>query len=352
MAELAAAPLLRPDQADEKYAEAVQTAVEKCAEDTKDQTCYICMDGATAEEGLVRMCACRGASGFAHVSCLARQAEVAVKRRRRHGGPGFGRWRTCGLCEQDYYGAVRCALGWACWKTYLGLPEQSLRRRDAMTQLGNGLYSGMHYEDATSVYEADLAMRRRLGRSENSILVVQGNLAGAYKALRRFKDALRMSRDVYSGYVRLHGEEDRDTCQVASNYAYDLLRLQRFEEAKSLLRKVVPVARRFLGDSNDVTLQLQWIYARALYRDTDATLDHLREAMTTLEETIRTVRRVLGEAHPLTTRVAISLRNSQAALRAREDAKRFFDAKAEAAAIKKRQRRETIERERSRRRTG
>ena len=83
MAELAAAPLLRPDQADEKYAEAVQTAVEKCAEDTKDQTCYICMDGATAEEGLVRMCACRGASGFAHVSCLARQAQVAVRTRSR-----------------------------------------------------------------------------------------------------------------------------------------------------------------------------------------------------------------------------------------------------------------------------
>ena len=30
------------------------------------------------------MCSCRGASGFAHVSCLARQAEVAVERRRRH----------------------------------------------------------------------------------------------------------------------------------------------------------------------------------------------------------------------------------------------------------------------------
>ena len=28
------------------------------------------------------------------------------------------RWYTCGLCEQDYHGVVRCALGWACWKTY------------------------------------------------------------------------------------------------------------------------------------------------------------------------------------------------------------------------------------------
>ena len=33
------------------------------------------------------------------------------------------RWDTCSLCEQKYHGVVRCALGWACWKTYLGRPE-------------------------------------------------------------------------------------------------------------------------------------------------------------------------------------------------------------------------------------
>ena len=82
MAELVAAEplLLRADQATQHYAAAVQTAVEACADDTEGQTCYICMDG-TAEEGLVRGCACRGAAGVAHVSCLARQAQVAVERR-------------------------------------------------------------------------------------------------------------------------------------------------------------------------------------------------------------------------------------------------------------------------------
>ena len=40
-------------------------------------------------------------------------------------------------------------------------------------------------------------------------------------------------------------------------------------------------------------------YAEALYKDTGATLDDLREAVTTLEKTERTARRVLGGAHPL-----------------------------------------------------
>ena len=30
---------------------------------------------------------------------------------------------TCSLCEQEYHGDVQCALGWACWKTYVGRSE-------------------------------------------------------------------------------------------------------------------------------------------------------------------------------------------------------------------------------------
>ena len=60
------------------------------------------------------------------------------------------------------------------------------------------------------------------------------------------------------------------------------------------------------------------VYAEALYENTSATLDVLREAVTTLEETERTARRVLGGAHPLTEAIGESLRRSRAALGARE----------------------------------
>ena len=93
MAELVAVPeLLRPEQAAQHYSEAVRTAVAACAEDTAGQTCYICYAEGDEEEGLMRGCACRGDAGFAHVSCLARQAQVVAERT-------FVRWHTCGLCE-------------------------------------------------------------------------------------------------------------------------------------------------------------------------------------------------------------------------------------------------------------
>ena len=77
-------------------------------------------------------------------------------------------------------------------------------------------------------------------------------------------------------------------------------------------------ARRALGENKETTLRLRWSYAQSLCCDANATLDDLREATTTLEDTERTARRVLGGAHPTTTGIEVSLRNARAALRARE----------------------------------
>ena len=60
------------------------------------------------------------------------------------------------------------------------------------------------------------------------------------------------------------------------------------------------------------------MYARALQENPDATLDDLREAVTTLEELTRTARRVFGGAHPLTSTVEGDLRSYRDALRASE----------------------------------
>ena len=78
------------------------------------------------------------------------------------------------------------------------------------------------------------------------------------------------------------------------------------------------MARRIHGENNERTLRLRLHYATALYADPAATLDDLREAVTTLEDTGRIARRVLGGAHPLATEIEKFLRNARAARRARE----------------------------------
>ena len=96
------------------------------------------------------------------------------------------------------------------------------------------------------------------------------------------------------------------------------MNLKRFEEAKSLLRKTLPVARRVLEEGNNLRIRIRWNYARVLYEDDGATLDDLREAVTTLEDTERTARRVLGGTHPVTKGIGCHLQTARATLRARE----------------------------------
>ncbi|CAH0374221.1 unnamed protein product [Pelagomonas calceolata] len=314
--------------ADKKYKEAVAEAVEACADDTKGQTCYICTQALhwKTKEGLVRMCACRGTAGFAHVSCLAEQAKILMDEAEANNldwdarNARFWRWHACGLCEQQYHGLVYCALGWGCWKTYLGRPETDQIRSMAMNQLGNGLLEADHHEDACSVQEAQLSTLRHFTdteMSENNILAMQNNLAATYGNLGRYEDALRMQRDVHSGRLKLLGAEHNRTMSAATNYAMTLKRLGHFEEARSVLRKTIPVARRVLGESHIFTLQMKSVYAEALCADHSATLDDLREGVTTLEETEPTARRVLGGAHPLVGTIESDLRNAKALLRAR-----------------------------------
>ena len=81
---------------------------------------------------------------------------------------------------------------------------------------------------------------------------------------------------------------------------------------------MIPVARRVLGDSNNLTLRMRCNYAAALHNDEGATLDDLRDAVTTLEDVAPTARRVLGGVNPITMEIERNLQAARANLRARE----------------------------------
>ena len=87
----------------------------------------------------------------------------------------------------------------------------------------------------------------------------------------------------------------------------------------------MPVTRRVHGDCHIITLKLRINYAKALYHDSAATLDNLREAVTTLGDTARIARRVLGGSHPFVVDIERSLRGLRAELRADLDAREELD---------------------------
>ena len=187
-----------------------------------------------------------------------------------------------------------------------------------MTHLGNGLCEAGHHEDALLVRQAEMAALQRLGAPVESIVVTMSNLASTYQSLGRLEEALRVWKDVYSGGLRILGEEDGQTLISVLNYAKVLVDLERYKEAKALLRKSLPVARRNLGDCHDTTLRMRWICAEAFYNDDDATLDDRREAVRTLEDLVRIARRVFGGAHPITVLIEKSMRHARVSVALRE----------------------------------
>ena len=115
--------------------------------------------------------------------------------------------------------------------------------------------------------------------------------------------------------------DSRESLVDAFYYATSLVKLKRYEEAKSLLRESISVARRVGRDDSEVSIRMRALYAQALYKDPGATLDNVREAVATLEDTDRIARRVFGGAHPLVGQVERALREARTFLRAREAGK-------------------------------
>jgi hypothetical protein len=289
----------------EKYAEAAKEAVEACAAETRGQTCYFCLDDGESE-GLVRMCACRGTAGFAHLSCLVRQAQVATGKNGEDTDSTddsdwiHDLWRLCGMCEQEHLGVVKCALGWACYVTYFSLPKTCTTRRGAMTALGNSLIAAGRYEEALVAYQCAHFMARRLGE-----VGIKSNIAVCYQKLGRADDALRLQREVHAD-LDLENTDEYRALNV-SNLAEYLIDAWQFAEAKTFMSEQTPAIRDSFGPDHCIVLDLQTYHGRDLFEADDATVDDCREAMTVLDDVVTRSRRVFGERHPDTVRASVLL---------------------------------------------
>lgn len=149
-------------------------------------------------------------------------------------------------------------------------------------------------------------MLQRVGGSELSILVTQGNLAMTYQALGRHKEALSMRRDVYSGWVKLQGPRDDRTILSAGNLSDLMVTNDLWDEAKQFLSEQIPLALEVFGPDNDATLRMRWRYALALESE-----GRLTEAVAILEDVERRYRRVFGISHPMTAKVQDVLGNAR-----------------------------------------
>ena len=170
-----------------------------------------------------------------------------------------------------------------------------------MGLLGNGLHEAGSFEDALSVKEARISLLRRLGVSEESMLIIRSNLAVTYSQLGRSDEALSNFREVYAGEKSLFGNSHNLTLMAANNLVHELQRQKKHAEAVTILREPLSEARRAFGDDHDMTLMLGSLLADSLVSaGTSPTVDDLREAIAMREDICKRSRRLLGGSHPTT----------------------------------------------------
>ena len=142
---------------------------------------------------------------------------------------------------------------------------------------------------------------RRIGASEENILTVQQGIANSYESLGRNDDSLRMEKAIYASRVRLSGEFHENTLISALNLSLALVRANKAFESMTFLRPLLPMVRRALGADHEVCLRFAHAYVYAVLRCA-ASRDELKFAEKLLEDAVRRFRRVLGTAHPSTSK--------------------------------------------------
>ena len=150
-------------------------------------SCWVCLDvqgrpTRSRRLELVRACACRGSSGWAHMGCLISVAKHNVRQ-----------WQQCPTCKQAYTGKVLLGLAQARFDLHRSAERDDPRRLDACQGLAIAQQQMGQYRAARplleQVVESDIRMR---GPNDRIALNSKCNLAlvlqetgerGAAKAL-------------------------------------------------------------------------------------------------------------------------------------------------------------------------
>ena len=265
-----------------------------------------------ANEGLVTgYCACRGTAGFVHISCLVEQAKIAVAddMSRESEQQKWSRWTICRMCQQPIRGKVKCAIGWACWRTYAdgyilenGQWKVDINTFNALTAVGHGLQDTGRNTEALAIFQTVVKGSKHAAlchsRFAPLVLMAETNLAKAFEALGRHDESLEIRRGLLERTKACMGATDQDTFVDALNLGNSLYDTGKFEEAKALLPEYVDSCCATYGPDDRLTLKLRFALCRSRGVVWDGSFEEVCESDKDLADIDRRARRVLGEGDP------------------------------------------------------
>jgi serine/threonine protein kinase/tetratricopeptide (TPR) repeat protein len=132
--------------------------------------------------------------------------------------------------------------------------------------------------------------------------VLQKSIAGVYRSLGLYPDAVALGEQVLEYCSAKHGEQHPDTLKAKKNLATYYDDVDRWDEAQAMREEVLAESRKILGPEHPVTLAAMTGLANS-YGNADRPYnnpDRWDDALAMREEVLTIHRRMLGTEHPNT----------------------------------------------------
>ncbi|MCL4220866.1 MAG: serine/threonine-protein kinase [Phycisphaerales bacterium] len=164
-----------------------------------------------------------------------------------------------------------------------------------MNNLADDLAETGRQAEALALLEEVLAIKRRVMEPNHpSLLITVNNLAGYYGTLGRLEEAERMYREAGAIAEQAFGPGDWRTMAIWNNLSSHLLkRVNRPEEARVILERIMPVCRETLGPSHRLSLAIRSNLCGCLLAAND-----VAAALTLSSELVEDADAALPEGHP------------------------------------------------------
>jgi hypothetical protein len=286
----------------------------------QDDEEVLCSRSSSSSSKLMRGCACRGPdAGFAHLSCLVKAAE--------HDQDTWDRCPTCRQDFTGEVRLEMARARWERAQTQ-NLPSEDWERLNAADRFAQALLvcSG-DQKGALPLFEEVLAVSRRVdGDDDVNTLVSMNNLASLHQKMGNHELALPLFIEALAAQRRTLGKDSPDTLRTVCNLAMLHLRTENFSLSLPLVEESLAARQRTLGPRHVDTLEskhnlglLRWHMAHGKYVSFGAAAAHvgpcdlveLKLASTLLREVLDVRKRLLGDEHPLTKESTRALEHAE-----------------------------------------
>ena len=149
---------------------------------------------------------------------------------------------------------------------------------------------------------AEIIERRVKAGWHVDTLATMGNIAICHDDLGHHEESLALRRKILATRRQRFSPEDPLILQDVANLGTSLVHTRQLTEARSLMRKYLPIARRVLGLDHEITFGLIENLAGAIFENALAPREDLVEVDEILTKQLKRLRQVLGAAHPATQR--------------------------------------------------